>query len=85
MNYYKYEKNVIFYIFSKYKMHNIFFLKKTIVELHLGKLNYASNNIKAVGIFTTFAFLQQPCGRFDQSWEILDLEKTEIARTIKIS
>ena len=65
-------------------MHTFFF-KKTIVELRLDMFHYASNNIKAVCIFTTFAFLQQPCGRFEQSWEILDLQKTKITRTIKIS
>ena len=70
MNYNKYEKNVIFHIFGKYKMYNIFFFKKTIVELPLDMFYYASNNITAVGIFTTFAFLQQPCGRFEQPWEI---------------
>ena len=54
MNYNKYAKNVIFHIFSKYKMHKKnFFSKKTIVELRLDMFHYASNNIKAVGIFTT--------------------------------
>ena len=85
MNYNKYEKNVIFHIFSKYKMHNIFFFFFNIVELRLGMFHYASNNIKAVGISTTFAFLQQPSGRLEQSWEILDLQKTKITRTIKIA
>ena len=83
MNYNKYEKSVIFHILRKYKMHKYFF--KTIFELRLDLFHYASNNINEIGIFTTFAFLQQPRGRFEQSWKILELQKTKIPRTIKIS
>ena len=60
-------------------MQNFFFSKKLL-------LNSAYKCfITHQTISNQWAFLQQPCGRFEQSWEILDLQKTKITRTIKIS
>ena len=51
-------KKMYYFIFSVNIKCLTFFFKKTIVELRLDMFHYASNNNKAVGILTTFAFLQ---------------------------